>query len=136
MVILIVDDNSVSRVALRSILTEDAKINDADIYEACDGQEGVEAYVKIKPDLVFLDINMPHVDGKTAAKRIFDIDKRAMVIMCTSSYVATDVAECIAAGAIDYLLKPPVPERVVKLVKDVMSDKFLQNYGGGDAEDK
>ena len=70
------------------------------------GEEAVELYEQIKPDLVTLDIVMPKLDGVSALRRIVEIDPRARVIMVSAVDQKEKLAECIQAGAMDFIVKP------------------------------
>lgn len=82
--------------------------------EAGDGEEAVAAYKILRPDLVFLDINMPSMDGITALKAIRAADPGARVIMLTSVNWSESVIECIEAGAESYLPKDLPREALVQ----------------------
>jgi two-component system, chemotaxis family, chemotaxis protein CheY len=66
---------------LISLLVENGKsvIGDAD-----NGREGVELYKELKPEIVFLDINMPELSGRDALVQILDFDPNAKIIMCST----------------------------------------------------
>ena len=118
MKILIVDDVAVMRRVFIKLLHKHCGTTKDNIIEAVNGREGVSMYKKSKPDIVFLDISMPDLDGFTVVQRIIDFDPKAIIIMCTASPYANDVRTCYVAGAKDYILKPPNPERVVKALEN------------------
>jgi two-component system chemotaxis response regulator CheY len=89
----------------------------ADIYEASGGNEAISQYKLIQPELVFLDITMPDIDGITVVKELIKLNPGVHIIMCTSSNDRMDVRECIMAGAKDYIVKPPNTERIIKAVE-------------------
>jgi len=80
--ILIVDDASFMRVVLKDILISNGLASK--VYEAIDGVSGVESFLKYKPDLTTLDINMPRANGIQTLKGIMKIDPNAKVVMVTS----------------------------------------------------
>ena len=121
MTVLIVDDTNIMRMILKDTLRKYCEIDRHGLHEAADGREAVAKYKAVKPDLVFLDIEMPDMDGIEAVKELKKVDPEVKIIMCTSSTDQADVLECISAGAKDYIIKPPRPERVVKAVKTVMN---------------
>lgn len=120
MKILIVDDASIIRMLVRDILVEFCKIPSDQIYEAADGMQGLDGFKKHKPDIVFLDIAMPKLDGISAIDRILEIEPEAKIIMCTSTGSEATVKQCMRAGAMDYLVKPLTAPRVVQAVNKVM----------------
>ena len=80
--ILIVDDSRTSRKMLRNILESNGH---EIIDEAVNGQEGVQKFQTLKPDVVTLDITMPVVDGVEALKMIKALDPESKVVMVTAA---------------------------------------------------
>lgn len=115
--ILVVDDAAFMRMMLREILT---KNNFQVIGEADDGKKAVENYRELKPDLVTMDITMPEMDGIEAVRRIKAIDPDARVVMCSAMGQQTMVIDAIRAGALDFIVKPFKPERVVEAVRKAL----------------
>lgn len=100
--ILIVDDEALIRMDLSEILTDAGHIV---VGEGKDGEEAVSLARQTKPDLVIMDINMPNMDGITAAKMIDD-EKLAPVLLLTA-YSQSDIVEKAGhAGVMGYLVKP------------------------------
>jgi two-component system chemotaxis response regulator CheY len=111
--ILITDDALFMRVTLKKILIENGY---EVVGEAQNGQEAVDMYQSLKPDLVTMDINMPEMDGLTALKTIRVIDPTAKIVMCTAMGQKNMVVEAIQAGAKDFIVKPFQPDRVLEAV--------------------
>jgi two-component system, chemotaxis family, chemotaxis protein CheY len=84
--------------------------------EAADGQEAVERYQELKPEVTTLDITMPEMDGISALKAILDLDPGARVVMCSALGQESKVLEAVKAGARDFVVKPFQPERVLEAV--------------------
>ena len=101
--VLIVDDALIMRKRIREI-AEAAGWQVAG--EAQDGKEAVALYQQEQPDLVTLDIIMPQLDGVSALKQIIEADPRARVVMVSAVNQKGKLAECIQAGAIDFIVKP------------------------------
>ena len=101
--ILVVDDSLIMR---RNIIKMIESLGHKVVGEAKDGQEAVEVYRKLKPDLVTIDITMPRMDGLGAVKELKKIDKNAKIIMVTSHGQEEMVIDAIRSGASGYLLKP------------------------------
>lgn len=101
--ILIVDDSRTSRKMLRNILESNGH---EIIDEAVNGQEGVQKFQALKPDVVTLDITMPVVDGVEALKMIKALDPESKVVMVTAAGQKNKMIECIKAGANEFLTKP------------------------------
>ncbi len=111
--IMLVDDAKVIRLMLTRILTE-AGYEIAG--EASTGKEAVEKYQQIKPDLVMMDITMPEMSGIEAVKEIKKIDPKARVIICSAMGQKYLVLEAIEAGALNYIVKPFEPAKVLTAV--------------------
>lgn len=112
--VLIVDDSRTSRKMLRTILEADGH---EIIDEAVNGQEGVQKYQALKPELVTMDITMPVVDGVEALKMIKALDSESKVIMVTAAGQKNKMVECIKAGANDFLTKPFDQQEIIDVVK-------------------
>lgn len=121
---LIVDDVSIMRMIIKKILINYCEFDDKNIVEDNSGHSAVRLYPAINPDIVFLDINMPDFDGIMTIKEIMKIDPKAKIIMCTSSADKYDISQCVAAGAVGYILKPPHPEKVKEMVQNIMNVSF------------
>ena len=110
--ILISDDATFMRAQLRGILIE----NQFAVYEATNGQEAIEKYEAYNPDLVFMDIIMPVMDGIAATKAIRANHPDAVIVMCTSMGQQSMIIESVKAGAKDFIVKPFQPDRVLEAV--------------------
>lgn len=111
--ILIVDDSRTSRKMLRNILESNGH---EIIDEAVNGQEGVQKFQTLKPDVVTLDITMPVVDGVEALKMIKALDPESKVVMVTAAGQKNKMIECIKAGANEFLTKPFEQQEIVDVI--------------------
>ncbi|MED3646179.1 response regulator [Halalkalibacterium halodurans] len=115
--ILIVDDASFMRMMIKDILTK----NGYDVVgEAHDGEQAVEKYKELSPDLVTMDITMPEKDGIAALKDIRAIDPNAKVIMCSAMGQQAMVIDAIQAGAKDFIVKPFQADRVIDAIQKTL----------------
>ncbi len=115
--ILITDDALFMRVTLKNILTS----NGYEVAgEAANGQEAVDKYTSLQPDLVLMDITMPIMDGITACRTIKAGDPAAKVVMCTAMGQKNMVIEAIQAGARDFIVKPFQPDRVLESISKLI----------------
>jgi two-component system, LytTR family, response regulator len=109
---LVVDDEPVARQVLREEL---ALLSTIDLIgEAQDGPEALRMIVDLEPDLVFLDLQMPQLDGFEVVRRLSGTRLPVIVIVTAFHQHAIEAFE---AGAIDYLLKPVSGERLRKAVE-------------------
>ncbi|MGA2769767.1 MAG: LytTR family DNA-binding domain-containing protein [Bryobacteraceae bacterium] len=106
---LLVDDEPLAREGLRMLLSGDADV--AAIYEAKDGSEAVRAIRDLRPDLVFLDVQMPEMDGFQVVREIGADHMPAIVFVTAHDEHAIQAFEI---NAIDYLLKPVSRERFTR----------------------
>jgi two-component system LytT family response regulator len=103
---LIVDDEPLAREGLRMLLAQDPEVSAID--EAKNGREAVEAVRDRRPDLVFLDVQMPEMDGLSVVQEIGADRMPAVVFVTAHDQYAIRAFEI---NAIDYLLKPVTEER-------------------------
>jgi len=115
--VLVVDDAAFMRMMIKDNLTKNGYSN---ICEASDGQQAFDLYQSERPDLVIMDITMPNVDGIQALKMIKAFDKDAKVIMCSAMGQESMVVEAIRSGALDFIVKPFKPDRVLQTVKKIL----------------
>lgn len=109
--ILIVDDAAFMRMMLKNIVE---KMGHEVIGEARDGNEAIECYKTLKPDIVTLDITMPNKDGIAALKEIREYDPDAKCLMCSAMGQQSMVIEAIQSGALDFIVKPFQADSVIK----------------------
>ncbi len=112
---LIADDDDSMHQVLKVILPG---IGAEVVGEAGDGQEALGLYVKHRPHLVLLDINMPKMSGIEVLQEIKLINPKACVIMLTSENSAETVKACIRSGARAYVLKTNPPEILAAGIAD------------------
>ena len=115
--IMLVDDAAFMRMMLKTTLTQAGY---TDLVEAEDGAKAVELYSAEKPDLVFMDITMPNMDGLEALKKIKELDSDSQVVMCSAMGQQAMVIESIQSGAKDFIVKPFDKDRVLEAVKKVI----------------
>ena len=100
--VLLVDDDASVRLYIKTLLTSMG----ADVVgEGSNGREGIELFDSLTPDFVFLDINMPVMDGIAALKAIRERSHQVGVVMLTSLGSLDVVQYCLDAGANNHLRK-------------------------------
>ena len=120
MSVLIVDDMSIMRIIIKETLMNYCNVSRKYILEASSAEDAIRKCKNYKPEVVFLDINMPGKDGISAIKEFLQVDPNIHIIMCTSIKDKADVKRCIREGAQDYIIKPPNPDRVIKAVGNLV----------------
>ena len=103
--VLIVDDSAFMRKVLESIFNADPQLQVAG--HAKDGREAVALAESLKPDVITMDINMPHVDGLQATAQIMTTNPRPIVIVSSESREgAASTLKSLELGAIEFVAKP------------------------------
>ena len=111
--ILVVEDNEDNR---RILIYRLRKIGEFEIIEAVNGEQAVEAVRTQQPDLVFMDLKMPVLDGWGATAQIRQLENggEVRIIALTAQAMAGDEEKALAAGCDDYLSKPVVDPNLVR----------------------
>lgn len=107
--LLIVDDSPVARRILKSTIPREEKF---EIHEASNGLEGLERYKKIRPDITFMDLTMPVMDGMQSLEQIIKFDDNAVVIVLTADIQSKSIFKAFKLGAFKVIQKPPKKEKV------------------------
>ena len=117
--IVIVDDSAFARKVIRGLLEDEGYTI---VSEAINGEEGIEAYKKYRPDVITMDITMPVMNGVEAVKQIFRFDKDAKVIMITAAGQEKKVIEALKIGVKNFIVKPFKNEDIVHAVKECFDE--------------
>lgn len=115
--VMIVDDAAFMRMVIKDILIKNGH---EVVAEAVDGADAVEKYPEVKPELVFLDIVMPNMEGIDALKEIMKMEPEAKVVMCSSIGQQSVVTEAIKLGAQDFIVKPFDAEKVLEVINKIV----------------
>ena len=115
--VLVADDASFMRQMIREIV--EAEGHEV-VGEASDGDEAVEEFKRLHPDVVTMDIVMPRRSGIDAVKGIMEMEPGAKVVMCSALGQETLVQEALAAGALDFIVKPFKPDAVLATLAKVI----------------
>jgi DNA-binding NarL/FixJ family response regulator len=111
--LLVADDHPVIRQGVAALL----KGSDIQaVAEAETGNQAIEQAMKLKPDVVLLDVRMPDTDGLEALERIVDRSPRTKVVMFTGHENPTYVARAVALGAAGFLMKGATKDEIVNAI--------------------
>lgn len=133
--VVVADDSATARRLLVSLCERDPGIKV--VGEACDGAEAVQLTVRLRPDLVLMDVHMPVLDGLEATKQIMR-DQPTPIIMVTSGTISSDVESGLSAirfGALTVMPKPVGPgvrgfesgaDRLTDMVKALADVKVIR----------
>jgi two-component system chemotaxis response regulator CheY len=111
--VLVVDDAAFMRKVLTDALAQGGH---EVIAEAANGNEAVNRFQELHPDVTTLDITMPEKDGLEALREILASDPSARVVMCSALGQEGKVLESIKLGAKDFVVKPFQAQRVLEAV--------------------
>ncbi len=107
--LLIVDDSPIARQILKKCLPKESTLS---IIEAGDGQEALEKFRQYRPEITFMDMTMPVMDGFQAIAEIKQIDPQAIIIAATADVQQKAKQRIAELGALMHLPKPVTPKGV------------------------
>jgi two-component system chemotaxis response regulator CheY len=116
--VLVVDDAAF----MRKMVTDALSGGGHEIVgEAANGDEAVQRFQELRPDVMTLDITMPEKDGLAALKEIIAVDPGAKVVMCSALGQESKVLESIKLGAKDFVVKPFQADRVLSAIDKALA---------------
>lgn len=119
--VLIADDHAIMRMGLIALFESDNQIEV--VGEAKNGEIAIKQALKLKPDIVVMDLLMPVVDGITATKAICDKLPNTKVLVLTTSTVSDDLNRALANGASGVVIKSENYDTFLQAIKDVHAGK-------------
>jgi two-component system nitrogen regulation response regulator NtrX len=119
--ILIVDDESSIQRAVRQLFEYD----DHTVAVASDGPEALEAAASVRPDVIFLDVKMPGMDGLEVLTRLKAADPGAVIVMISGHGTINTAVEATRKGAFDFLEKPLDSDRLRVTLRNALAVKGL-----------
>ncbi len=121
--VLIVDDHPVTRDGLRTAFNMADEIEV--VGEAASGEEAIRVVEETKPDIVFMDVRMPGMNGIQATRQIRENNPDTKVILFTIDESRASVAEAIQAGVSGYLLKDASVSELINAARQAMAGKAV-----------
>lgn len=115
--ILVVDDHAIVREGLRALIS--GKPDMELVGEAGDGQEALLQARSLQPDVILMDLVMPHKDGIQAIREIRGENPAARILVLTSFGEDDQVFSAVKAGALGYLLKDSSPQELLEAIRCV-----------------
>jgi len=112
---LVVEDDEEVRKRLSAFLERSGYKS----FEVGLGAEAIESYKKFKPDIVFLDVKLPDIDGLIVLKKIRAFDSAAKVCLFTGVNEESVISEAKKYGACGYLVKPVQIRDILKILKEL-----------------
>ena len=117
--VLVVDDQTLFRTGLASLLSEDGRVEV--VGQAVDGTDAIKQAIRLKPDVVLMDVRMPNVDGIEATRQIREKVPGTSVLVLTTFETDSQVIQALKAGASGYVLKDSSASAIVSSIVAVMS---------------
>ena len=112
--VLVVDDSSFMRKYIKQILTQ----NDYDVIgEATNGEEAIEQYMALKPNVITMDIAMDKINGIEASKKILELDPNAKIVIVSSLSQKSIIIKLLESGVRDFVVKPIKEETLLKTLE-------------------
>lgn len=115
--VMLVDDHAVVRMGFRLLLQEADDIEV--VVEAASGEEALQRYPELRPDVVVMDISMPGMGGMEAVLRLLAKDATAKVLVLSAHEDSIHPTRLLKAGARGYLSKRSAPEALIQAIHDV-----------------
>lgn len=115
--ILIIDDHPIFRQALKNILAHEDRIEI--IGECSDGEQAYEQIMKLSPDLLLLDIEMPVLDGPSLLKKLNQCENRPKVIVISQANEPHRLKQLLEAGVEGHILKTEDSQNILKAIEQV-----------------
>ncbi|MFM1514819.1 response regulator [Helcococcus ovis] len=117
--LLIADDESIIRKGIKKLVNYE-NLNITDVLEAEDGKQAIELANTQNPDIVLMDINMPEIDGLTAAKLIKENNSNVYIVIITGYDYFEYTQTAIRAKVDDYILKPVSKKDIEYILKSAI----------------
>ncbi len=114
---MVVEDEAVANELLSSTFKNFFK----DVTSAFNGKEALELYEQKQPDIVFVDIIMPEMDGIELARKIREINPQQMVVVISASNDIQKISETIEIGVNSFIQKPIDTKKIIELLQSVTS---------------
>ena len=112
--ILIVEDDPMMQIGLKHTLSAHSQLDIVGTAE--DGSQGIESTISLQPDVVIMDVGMPHMDGITATQKIKQTLPNIKVIILSSHTSQTEVIAALSSGADGYCVKGTSAENLIKAI--------------------
>jgi two-component system, NarL family, response regulator len=119
--ILTADDHHLIRAGVASFLATEPGLEV--VAEAANGEEALEKYREVRPEVVLMDLSMPVMDGLEATRAILAEFPDARIVVLTTYAGDEDIHRALEAGAMGYLVKDMLAAEVLKVIRSVMAGR-------------
>jgi DNA-binding NarL/FixJ family response regulator len=118
--VLLVEDHFLARMALQSVLAGHSQI--CIVGEASDGEQGIELYRALKPDVVVLDLRLPGISGFEVISSLRKAPRPARIVVLSNYQGSEDIYRAVRSGAMGYLTKDASGEELINAIQNVDRD--------------
>jgi DNA-binding NarL/FixJ family response regulator len=118
--VLLVEDHFLARMALQSVLAGHSQISI--VGEASDGEQGIELYRALKPDVVVLDLRLPGISGFEVISSLRKAPRPARIVVLSNYQGSEDIYRAVRSGAMGYLTKDASGEELINAIQNVDRD--------------
>jgi two-component system, NarL family, response regulator len=117
--VLCVDDHRLMREGISRIVGVQPDMTV--VAQASDGEQAIEQFVRFRPDVTLMDLEMPKMRGVQAIHAIRRHEPDARIVVLTMYHGDEDIHRAVAAGAVGYLLKDTLPDDLIRVIREVHS---------------
>jgi DNA-binding NtrC family response regulator len=123
MKILIIEDEKITRKSLSNILQTEGY----EVYSAEDGEEGLNIFKSVNPEIVITDLRLPKLNGIDILTSILSISPSCKVILITAFATVDTAVTSLKIGAYDYLTKPFSPDKLLSILRNISQLQIVLN---------
>jgi|MudIll2142460700_1097286.scaffolds.fasta_scaffold32018_3 DNA-binding NtrC family response regulator len=121
--VLIVDDDEVCRSFYSELLSREGY----SVNICKDGLQAIDEFKIDRPDVVLMDVRMPHISGNKTLKIMKDIDSRVPIVMMSAYTTLEVVVNCMKLGAENMLKKPSDIEKVIRVIDNAIKHSRIED---------
>jgi DNA-binding NarL/FixJ family response regulator len=118
--VLLIEDHFLARMALRSVLAGHSQIRI--VGEALDGEQGLDLFRSLKPDVVVLDLRLPRISGFEVISLLRKERPPARIVVLSNYHGSEDIYRAVRSGAMGYLTKDASGEELLNAIQNVDRD--------------
>lgn len=123
---ILVDDHAVVRAGFRMLLSTGDKIEV--IGEASRGEQAIQLYQELKPDIVVMDLSMPGIGGLETIRRMMQRDSEALILVFSIHHEQVYVSRALNAGAKGYITKNSAPQILTEAIVAILQgDRYVEH---------
>ena len=123
--IILIDDHAVVRAGFKMLLAAGDVVDV--IGEASRGEQAIQLYQELQPDLVVMDLSMPGIGGLESIRRIVQRDPEALILVFSVHHEQVYIHRALAAGARGYITKNSAPEILTEAIAAILQgDEYIE----------